>query len=222
VLYARSAPTAARPRRARGHGLAPALTSPRAIHYGMPLVLEIRCSGCGYCRQSVDQVLLVAMSDGVDEVCMHPGEARHATRLTGLQLSELRRQGRLHAGCPAFCTRCGDVGYHRRPAASAGSGASWAQALACHSCGAQGLQALRLPSGDPPGGVVTAGLLVIATMWPPLLLSEPWVAFPGAVLLASFVLWWRRRAQRARTQQAQVPCPQCGRPGISVRSIGIS
>jgi hypothetical protein len=198
-----------------------------AIPYGMPPVLELRCSDCSYRHQAPDRVLLVAMPEGVDEPLRHPGEAHHAKRLTGLELSQLRHQGRLHLGRPAFCTRCGDVWCYRQPAVtgfigrSVGFVGNWAQALACHACGAQSLQAFE-PSAEPPGSIPIGLILALATIWPPLLLRELWTALPGAFLLACFVVSWRRRTRRARTQCAQIPCPQCGRPGLSVRVWGRS
>ncbi|MBC7975835.1 MAG: hypothetical protein H7138_12735 [Myxococcales bacterium] len=63
-------------------------------------------------------------------------------------------------------------------------------------------------------------LLVIASFCL-LALSGPWSALPGVVLVVAFVSWWRRRDRQAHAQ-SQVPCPQCGKRGLSVEMIGIS
>ena len=188
----------------------------------VPLILEIRCRSCAYRHQASERVILVSMGEGADEICRHPLEHDDAKRLTGLEFSELARRKRLHGGSPALCGRCGDVEYHRSLVPRRRSEALWAQGLVCRSCKKLGLHALETPSGEPPGGVLTAIILVVATIYT-LLAGEPGMTIIPVVLLAALVLWWRRRGRRARARQAEeMRCPQCGNAGLSVQAIGIS
>jgi hypothetical protein len=168
----------------------------------MGLVTRLHCPACAYHKLVLDGVLLVTRDDGVDEICPHPMEIRHAEGVTGRSVADLKKAGRLHGAAGTFCRTCGEVGYYRAGVASR-----------CAACGPGTLEPIHHRS-EMSGGCSTMGLLINAAMLPPLLTSQIAWSLPGLFLIVVVGLRWGVREASAKHAFAAIPCPKCHRPGL--------
>jgi hypothetical protein len=121
----------------------------------MPLIYELKCAACGFTKELITGNAVVDLDDGREEVCGHPTERFQAKRLTGLEWTELVKQGRIGYRYALTCRECGHIDYYRtsRPrrrgpfAGLVGGithipGDKEASEHACSSCGAHNLVAI--------------------------------------------------------------------------------
>jgi predicted nucleic-acid-binding Zn-ribbon protein len=184
----------------------------------MGLVLELRCRDCGFHTGYAEGVLLATCDDGVDKVCPHPLEGLYAKEHTGLEIGELSAQGRLHAGLPVFCARCGTTDFHRTPAPAGG--------YACEACRGERFHAMAELAGTSKIASVlgwAAFFVLVASGGMLAVFESGRVALFCVELFVPLVLAARLCGYRARRRaRERIPCPKCGETGLFTRSIGIS
>src|SRR2546423_14521602 len=127
----------------------------------MPMVLRLRCEGCGDQQAMSESRTVVLMDDGSEQLCPHPAERSVAEELTGETWSDLVKAGRIQYRYSCICGNCGAAGYYANELAPTRSffghirAITWrpspqqASVLPCSACGLKKLTPLsRVPSGS--------------------------------------------------------------------------
>lgn len=79
----------------------------------MPVIWKLNCSNCDLSQAAFPMShICVALDDGSEVVCPHPGEARIAERATGKTWEELAKAGRLYNRFALLCLACGELDYY--------------------------------------------------------------------------------------------------------------
>ena len=119
----------------------------------MPGIFEARCLSCDFKTPQMGATTFVALSDGSEQVCPHPGEETIAEKLTGCSWRELADSGRIRYRYPFLCLECGEADLYGLPvSARTHIGAiieqpEHADGTPCSSCGRTTLHPL---SGERP------------------------------------------------------------------------
>jgi hypothetical protein len=188
----------------------------------MALIYRLKCLSCSYAKEFSEGAMILLADDGSEHVCHFPAQAEEFSKRP---FAELERTARVFRAAPAWCEKCGSVGYYRRKARGGrletqARRAAWLEGLKCNACGQAGL----LPATDnlgPWGGCGTVGLLFNLAGWPAVIFHPLW-AIPGLTGLVGFLLWWRKISKRERARWRQLSCPACRVIGIEVAIVGIS
>lgn len=127
----------------------------------MPVIWKLTCNKCDLSQAAFPMShICVALDDGTEVVCPHPGEARIAEKTTEQTWDVLAKTGRLYSRFALLCLACGDLDYycsrdlaryvktaapgpHLRDSMTQGEAAEHS----CKACGAQKLYCLESETG---------------------------------------------------------------------------
>ena len=186
----------------------------------MALIYTIKCESCSFVRTFPDRAFIAVDPSGAEKVCYHPGAMEEAEKLAGVPLSDLLNSKRAYAVAPAFCPRCGVVGFYKTRGINIHNPKRrqlWLDSLVCSSCQHKG-QLPATSSIEPFGGGCTLGLLLNLALFSGIIWGIGW-SLPGFIAFVGGLIISKQRTRTERKRWADTKCPDCGHKGMTVRIV---